>query len=309
MVLYLELMDSAIGWIAATVGLSGVVAFVFNWAVKRRVKCLRGENGSESSPVDALSVRVTPLIGKGGQPHAMPRTRKTVQKVIWLGADPQTSVEIRSAEASPAQPGLPFDPETLTRWSPFLSAVIDVARTAGIVSSDLYMLTLSKAALTGLADGTFTTVGAQDGVRSWIIDAHTGRFVEHGVLHAATLIKAAAVAGTAWRIIAVVTAQKFLADINRQLASMKVALEEIRQHLEQDRTSKLMGNLVYLRENAALIAAGQISELESQSVAVQIEAIDRESIQLRAAFEGTLNVQLLRITTAGSHDKRSISLA
>lgn len=176
-----------------------------------------------------------------------------------------------------------------TKLGPLFRGLIEGAKLGkSLMSSDLYRLTFSPSATKALSDGTLSIVATEGGLRAWAVESGSHRIVEQGVLKSevfSKVAKGAAIAGAAWQILAMITAQKYLADINRQLAAIKVGLEAIRLHLEEDRDGRLIGNLEYLRSHADLIRTNLLKNHEASVISNQLQSIERECTQIGAALK------------------------
>lgn len=92
------------------------------------------------------------------------------------------------------------------------------------------------------------------------------------------LAKAPAAAAAVWQVMAVVTAQKFLADIDRKLGELRRGIDDVTVFLEDERTGKLRGALVYLSNIAASLEQGDVDSCDA--FVVQLEGIEKECLQI-----------------------------
>lgn len=156
-------------------------------------------------------------------------------------------------------------------------SAIEVAKAAHFAHSDFYILTFSPETLMDLGSHTLQQVPSGDGIRGWIVNAKSHVIHEHGVLQGANFANAAVVAGAVLQILATVTLQAYLHEINGQLASLRRDVEGIRQFLKQEREGRVYSNLDYLERKAALLESGPLTPVEAATVLHQLESIDRES--------------------------------
>lgn len=107
-----------------------------------------------------------------------------------------------------------------------------------------------------------------------------GQVVGQGTLAAASLLTPAAAGLLAWQVMAFVTAQKFLSDINRQLYDLQKKTGDIIEWLESEARGRIAGNLEYLRSAQERIGKTMQNQHELSTIRNQIEEIRRESMQL-----------------------------
>lgn len=144
-----------------------------------------------------------------------------------------------------------------------------------------FLLTFSPGVLQRLRDGSASVMrAAEGGLRAHAIDA-SGAIVGQG-----RLLPAApwgSIAGAAWQAMAVITAQKFLADIEARLAGLTKAIGGLQRWLEEDRIGKLRGNLAFLAQLVQGVVSGAATPHDLALGAQQVEEIEREALQV---FEG-----------------------
>ena len=216
---------------------------------------------------------------------------ESVRDVVYVGTDGTQGLDRGSIRIEPLDV---FGAGTTSKHiadldvnvGPLIRGIVESARLTGALShSSLYRLTFSSSATAGLADGTLAQVAADGGLHSWVVDSGSKKIVEHGVLNPATFTKSVAVAGAGWQIMAAITAQKYLADMSRQLAAIQSEVEAVRRQLEEDREGKLLGNLQYLKAHAAAISGKLMTAQDASTVSHQLESIQRESSQLSEAIK------------------------
>jgi hypothetical protein len=89
----------------------------------------------------------------------------------------------------------------------------------------------------------------------------------------------------AFNILAMVTSQKFLADINANLEKISEDLNYIKKYLNNERTGKIIGNIAYLEEIFSKISNNKLTNNEISAYINSIEQIDRECYQIIFAIE------------------------
>jgi hypothetical protein len=127
--------------------------------------------------------------------------------------------------------------------------------------------------MTHLRDGSYAMMQSADGgVRAIAVNEASGRVVAQGTLNgaggnASSLLKV-------WQVMALVTAQHFLSDIQGRLKDIEVSLDFIRRHIEAEEFAKLEEAQRYAREVFAMLEAGDFGASEASGIVGELEAID-----------------------------------
>ena len=87
----------------------------------------------------------------------------------------------------------------------------------------------------------------------------------------------------------VVTAQKFLSDINKRLASIEQGVSAIRSWLEDETISSIEANLKYMYRMYRTLESFKIMEADYRVFSSQLESIDRESMATTCFIRRTLD--------------------
>ena len=114
---------------------------------------------------------------------------------------------------------------------------------------------------------------------------------------------------SAWKLLAFITATKYLADIRDRLSSIESEVSEIRSWLQESRAASIGGNLRYLE---SIMRAGELGSLsidEARACVNQVEAIERQCIQHISSFKfesdrRVHSLRRLRFSDAASVDTR-----
>lgn len=196
--------------------------------------------GAPEAP--AISVRALPpdLEARGREPVSLPPSTKTALAPLLQHA-PRVLVEGAAAGRSVVGLAMVFSPETTKA-----------------VSEGVLQLTPSA---------------SMDGAVRAIARSADGKFVEHANLM--TKVNPAAVVTAVWQVAALVTAQKFLADINARLATIEKGVAAILEFLEDQVSAELHADLAYLRDRAETLQAGTVSERELAVIVQALDDIDR----------------------------------
>ena len=102
----------------------------------------------------------------------------------------------------------------------------------------------------------------------------------NATLVSATGINIAAAGIAVWQLLAFVTAQKYLLDINRRLDAIENGIRSIKELMDNERLGKLLGNLKYLHTRASNLFDQDLTESQVTVYVSQFEQIDRECLQI-----------------------------
>lgn len=137
----------------------------------------------------------------------------------------------------------------------------------------------------GLQDGTLHLMksnAVDGGIRAMALDAS-------GTIRGqASLVKGlnpASVAMGALQIMAVITAQQYLAVINRQLAQIQGGINSVRDWLTNEVRGRVRGNSDQLRRMAQALNRHEVSERDREVFAHELQTIDREMSQVLKQIE------------------------
>ena len=168
-------------------------------------------------------------------------------------------------------------------------AFIEIARTAGLCHSEVYRLKFGREAILGIAHGQLDQVAATGGVRAWVVHPNTGQIVEHGILKPVHYVRAAALLGCGWQLAAILTSQRYLVRINKQLAALREGINEIKQLIQSVRGGSILGKLNRLTALSETLLI--LDPDESRRVSDQLETITGGLYEACAASREVLRGQ------------------
>lgn len=183
---------------------------------------------------------------------------------------------------------LNIDKGLLAALSPMLQHAPGLLLNTAVAASDLFVVKYSPNLMQGLSNGTYSPVFTADGGRLSNVSGEEG-FVGHGEFFKLDGMNAAALGVAAWQVMAMITAQHFMAEINKRLAALEDNVREIRKILEQEMWSKLNANFSYLTQIANTVSERVYSSHEATVFLNQVENIDRECSALQNAFESQVD--------------------
>ena len=128
---------------------------------------------------------------------------------------------------------LPFDDGMASTVRSIIEQSPALAVAGAQLHSQAFKLVFSPELQRGLAEGTLAILPSREfpnGVRALVVNKQTDLIVGHGTL----VQNPAVIAAGVFQILAVITAQKFLADINKSLKRLEQGIGEIKSFLEAE---------------------------------------------------------------------------
>jgi hypothetical protein len=180
--------------------------------------------------------------------------------------------------------------KTLIGFSSWFQQAPNLAQSGAQMMLNSYTLTFKPEIAKGIADGSFNMMKSLDGgIHAIAVD---GKHVIQGAgsLNPATGLKSIASVMAVWQVLAAVTAQKFLADINKQLVKINKDLDGIKNFLENQQYSVLIGNLEYIRGIQDTLNSQSFNNVEFGAFLNQLEDIERECTQIMRALESRMAI-------------------
>lgn len=159
---------------------------------------------------------------------------------------------------------------SISKLSAMLQPASNILSNAVIGSGKYYMVTFTG--------NPVTLLQTKEGVYKAVAVGQNGKIQELGNVQQWT--RGLAVTVAVWQVLAVITAQKFLSDINERLMNIEEGIADIKQFLVQERSSKITGNYEHLKAYAATIQNGSFTQLDCQTLDNQLESIERECSQI-----------------------------
>jgi hypothetical protein len=151
-----------------------------------------------------------------------------------------------------------------------------------------YTLRFAPHVAAQLAGGQASLMSAIDGgVRTIAVNGQ-GRIVAHGTLVPLTGISPALAALGIWQALAVITAQQYLVDIQRQLRQITGAVAALRQWHEDREIGQIESSYDYLERTKDLLLSGPVFDVERGAIIGQLEQIEREAGGVIAARRQSL---------------------
>jgi hypothetical protein len=152
----------------------------------------------------------------------------------------------------------------------------------GRIVENTFKIVFSPEVTQGLREGTYRFMEGVSGHYATAVNSSgrivgKGQIVGNGSLMVNNAARAAAMATAVFQVLAVVTAQKFLADIDKKLASIDKGVKAIQNWLEDGEWARLQAGHDYLMGIAKTIQDQRLSQPEVTAFLNQLEHIERDS--------------------------------
>lgn len=184
---------------------------------------------------------------------------------------------------------LPRTQELLLHINAVSQQAVALGKTLADLSGTTYVLRFKPELAQGIAAGELRMMNASGGgIRANVVDkSHTirGQASLHEMARLGTAVLAV------WQALALITAQKFLADIGRQLADIESSVRDIQRWLENDRRAQLRRGLTRIHEIGQAVGGGSLPAAEMMALRLQLDGIDRDAsvaIEALSAPDGEL---------------------
>jgi len=184
-----------------------------------------------------------------------------------------------------------LDKKSLIGLSGLFQQAPSLAQSGAQMVMNTYTLSFKPEIAKGIADGSLKLMESLDGgVRAIAVNAKGKEIIQGaGSLHLTEGLKLTAGLMAVWQVLAVVTAQAFLMDINKQLVTINKELEAIKNFLEHQQYAMLIGNLKYIETIRDVLSSENFENLEFGVFLNQLEQIERECTQIMVALELQMN--------------------
>ena len=211
---------------------------------------------------------------------------------LVLTGGPEDPPLLEIVECSPGEERftgepVPVTPQLRVGLVPLLQHVPGVF--AGVELAHAYVLRFSPDVSRSLVAGGPLRImeSSHGGARAIAVRKVDGTIVEQGSLHSLRYVGAAI---AAWQVMAAITGQKFLADINAKLADLKNAFEDVRSWLtETERIAELRAYERYLSTLAVQLHAADLTPGDYGAIANSLETIELSCLKHVEASRALLN--------------------
>jgi len=290
-------------------GIAGVLIATFFWWRHKKQILNVSDNQYHMTCCDASTGRSPEVIvGKVESPVAVKELETFIPTKLVIGSDvnlPLVEIQRYNMPKGTHLEKLNLPEESISNISSIMQQAPNFLANAAIGSGECYVITFTE-------NYHHLMRGADNTCKAMAI-GQDGKIKEIGNVQ--NWMRGPALAFMTWQIAALVTGQKFLADINKRLAQIGKGLSEIKEFMENERIGRLEGNYDYLRGICERIYNGNISQIDYYAWNNQVESIDRECCQIISHLKkdiekGSNNIydanEKLPWTKKGLHERADI---
>lgn len=200
--------------------------------------------------------------------------------------DPLAELAVCEQNATSAYESLSLTPSLQSRLSGFMQFAPSIAGGVSQAVRQTYTLTFKQTTprLMQAAGGGFHATAVD----------RAGKIVGNGVLNPVTAARVLASAAAAWQIMAVVTAQVHLTEINARLVEIERGVSEIKAWLETDKIATLVNAQRYVAEIRDAFAMRGLTEHDVAGFEHQLERLWLDCGQVSTALRLMLEDQTKR---------------
>lgn len=188
-----------------------------------------------------------------------------------------------------------LDPSVVTAIRALLQSLPSVAGVGAQAAATTYTLTFAPAVAAQLQMGTATLMPALNGgMRAIAVDA-SGRILGNGTLVAAQGLSSATSAIMIWQVLALITAQYYLHDMQQQMHAIKNTIKDLENTLLAKELALLVSHERYLQRTVNMVQRGAVRELDLDAISGQLEHMERECDQVQELMRQLMERQGPRI--------------
>lgn len=205
------------------------------------------------------------------------------QLVLGDAEEPLATVESLDASVELRRSPLPMNEQQLGWLQSIFKHAPRLAKSVSR-STNTYVMKFSPEVAHGIRNGSLDIMrSAQGGLRGIVVDAR-GTIVSQATLVPASGVRMTAIVAGAFQVLAVVTAQYYLPQINRRLLQIERGVQDIQAHLTAQDKAVLVHSLKQLRSVQLSLEEGDLNEVDVTSQHVNLDAIDRDSGRIMETY-------------------------
>lgn len=221
-------------------------------------------------------------------PMAQKRGRSK-RDALTLPADALSITVVKGRHEGDAYEEVEGDATVLLQVGALSQQAVALGKAAKDLSSTTYILRFKPDVAQRLLGGELEMMRASGGgIRANVIDS-AGTIRGQGSLHEVARFGTAVFA--VWQALALITAQKFLADINHRLIGLESSVRDIQRWLDNDRRARLRRGLTRVREVNQALRLGTLPASEYAAFRSQLDDIDGDAgaaVEALTAHDGDL---------------------
>jgi len=137
----------------------------------------------------------------------------------------------------------------------------------------------------GLKNGTIKLMRSGTEIKAIAVNSSTKKITKIATLEATqSALNPLSTAIAVWQVLAFITAQKYLSDMNSKMQNIIEQINDLKYKLDNERIGKIEGNLKYLQSFYELLNNGFVKSDDLFVYNIQLETIERECLQVIHAF-------------------------
>ena len=179
------------------------------------------------------------------------------------------------------------NPSQLGFLEPVLQRLPDLLRLGSEAMWLVYRVKFSPEITKGLLNGTLKLMG--EGTRAEAVTATGSPLIKGSAEVISSAGNPVTLGLLAWQIAAVVTAQRFLAEIDDKLREVEHGLEGIQHLLKDTMKNTLSANIVQLRDMSFRLQNGKVTESELQAVYSFLIKVEGDCLRINGVVEDTVS--------------------
>ena len=172
----------------------------------------------------------------------------------------------------------------------------------------VYRVKFSPEITRGLITGTSKLLQTASGtLKATAVSANGSQLIQGGANVIATAANPATIVLIVWQVAAIVTAQKYLADIDRKLKAIESQLSEIASLIQDQMFGKLKAYVSQLEVKFSAIKRGVLSESDYTSFACFFDKVEHDCVSmLETAKDQIIKSRKRAVAAANTKDKATL---
>ena len=167
---------------------------------------------------------------------------------------------------------LELSPKVKTGIQSLLTQIPNLGFNLAHLSNNTYQIVFSASTMAGLQNGQLALMNTVNGGAK-AIATQGGKTFEIGNVVSNPGVNPVALSLIVWQGLAIITAQKYLVDINRKLKNIEKGVNDIKDFLENERLSRIIGKVKYLSEVSEHLNSKELTESDVNTLNIKIEDI------------------------------------
>jgi hypothetical protein len=192
--------------------------------------------------------------------------------------------------------------------SPLLQRLPELFNKGSEALGLVYRVKFSPEITRGLINGTSKLLQTASGtLKATAVSANGSALIQEGANVIGTATNPATIALIVWQVAAIVTAQKYLADIDHKLKALESQLSEIASLLQDQMFGKLKAYVTQLEVKFSAIKRGALSESDYISFGCFFDNVEHDCVSmLETSKDQILQIRKRALSAANNKDKAAL---